>query len=157
MFVMATHPHPSAHVELASASKERVFNWAHTAHRPAVTPEELNAASSLCPPPPRFYTHLYSFNALSAWMDFLMPHYVNTWVIRTSSPRCRLRGASLLSEGCWCFWTPTLHPTPTSVGPLPCEIETVQWCFCLGDRGDFWDAVAEVSVLMNGDVEKGKN
>lgn len=33
-------------------------------------------------------------------------------------------------------------------------------CFCLGDCGGgggvFWDAVEEVSVLMNGDVEKGK-
>lgn len=47
-------------------------------------------------------------------------------------------------------------PTPNLCRPVPCEIETVQWCFCLGDRGDFWDAVGEVSVLMNGDVEKGK-
>lgn len=28
--------------------------------------------------------------------------------------------------------------------------------FCLGDCGGFWDAVEEVSVLMNGDVEKEK-
>lgn len=28
--------------------------------------------------------------------------------------------------------------------------------FCLGDCGGFLDAVEEVSVLMNGDVEKGK-
>lgn len=47
-------------------------------------------------------------------------------------------------------------PPPNLCRPVPCEIETVQWCFCLGDRGDFWDAVGEVSVLMNGDVEKGK-
>lgn len=28
--------------------------------------------------------------------------------------------------------------------------------FCLGNCGGFWDAVEEVSVLMNGDVEKEK-
>lgn len=28
--------------------------------------------------------------------------------------------------------------------------------FCLGDCGGFWDAVEEVSVLMNGNVEKRK-
>lgn len=43
---------------------------------------------------------------LSAWMFFfffLMPHVNNIWVIRMYAPCCRLRGASLRSEGCWCF------------------------------------------------------
>lgn len=46
-----------------------------------------------------------------------MPHYVNNiWVIRMYAPCCRLRGASLRSESCWCFEPP---PPPHLCKPRP--------------------------------------
>lgn len=115
------------------------------AHRPAVTPEELNAASSLCPPPPRFYTHLYSFNALSAWMDFfnatLCENMSDTYVLR-------LRGASLLSEGCWCFWTP---PPNLCRPPSLVKLKLCNGVFVLvtvGISGMLWEKCQSLWMVM---------
>lgn len=68
------------------------------------------------------------------------------------APCCRLHGASLCSEGCWCFKTaPTLLP-PSSVSPAPCEFETVQWCFfvlvTVGVSGMLWKKCQSLWMVM---------